>query len=124
MCEDENIDAVRRGIEAFNRRDFETALATLRDDVTWQRWLSRSETDDPVIRGKEELRAIWESQVEAMNTRMEPQEFIAAGDRVIVPSVIRTHGSGSEIDLSMPVTWVWTFDENGLAVRVEIAEER
>lgn len=30
-----NIEAVRRGIEAFNRRDFGGALAALRDDVTW-----------------------------------------------------------------------------------------
>jgi ketosteroid isomerase-like protein len=115
-----NIELIRSGIDAFNRRDFDTALAALRDDVTWERFLSRAEADSPVVRGKEELRAVWESQVEAVDIRLEPEEFIAAGDdKVVVPSRMVARGSGSEIALSAPVTWVWTIDEEGLAVKVE-----
>lgn len=120
-----NIEAIQQGIDAFNRRDFDGALAALHDDVTWERFLSRSETDDPFVRGKEELRATWESQVESVDLRLEPKEFIAAGDhKVIVPSLMVARGSGSKILLSAPVTWVWTIDEHGLASKVEAFENR
>jgi ketosteroid isomerase-like protein len=118
-----NIELVRKGIDAFNRRDFDAALAALREDVTWERFLSRAEADTPLVRGKEELRAAWESQVEAVDLRLEPEEFIAAGDKVIVPSRMLARGSGSEIALSAPVTWVWTI-EDGLAAKVEAFESR
>ena len=120
-----NLELIRSGIDAFNRRDFDAALAALRDDVTWARFLSRAEADSPVVRGKEELRAVWESQVEAVDLRLEPEEFIAAGnDKVIVPSRMVARGSGSEITLSALVTWVWTIDEEGLAAKVEAFESR
>jgi ketosteroid isomerase-like protein len=120
-----NIELIRSGIDAFNRRDFDAALAALRDDVTWARFLSRTEADSPVVRGKKELRAVWESQVEAVDLRLEPEEFIAAGDdKVIVPSRMVARGSGSEIALSAPVTWVWTIDGEGRAAKVEAFESR
>lgn len=115
-----NVDLIQRGIDAFNRRDFDAALAAVRDDVTWERFLSRAEANSAVVRGKDELRAVWESQVEAVDLRLEPQEFIAAGnDKVVVPSRMAARGSGSEIALSAPVTWVWTIDAGGLAFKVE-----
>jgi ketosteroid isomerase-like protein len=118
-----NIELIRNGIDAFNRRDFDAALGALRDDVTWERFLSRAEAGSPVVRGKQELRAVWESQVEAVELRLEPEDFIAAGDdEVIVPSRVVARGSGSEIALTPPVTWVWTIDENGLAASVEALE--
>ena len=118
-----NLELVRSGIDAFNRRDFDAALAAVRDDITWERFLSRAEADSPVVRGKEELRAVWESQVEAVDIRLEPEEFIAAGDdKVIVPSRMVARGSGSEIGLSAPVTWVYTIDEDGLVAKVEAFE--
>ena len=121
----ENIELIRRGIDAFNRRDFDAALATLSEDVTWQRFLSRTETDTPLVRGKEELRAVWESQVEAVDLRVEPEEFIAVGDdKVIVPSRMVAHGSGSEIALSAAVTWMLTLGDDGLAAKVEAFESR
>jgi ketosteroid isomerase-like protein len=122
---EENVDKVRKGIEAFNRRDFDAALALLSDDVTWERFLSRTESQTSVVRGKEELRAIWESQVEAVDLRAEPDEFIAVGDdKVVVPGRMLAHGSESEISLAAPMTWVWTFDENGVATKVEAFESR
>lgn len=119
-----NVEAVRRGIEAFNQRDFDTALALLRDDVTWDRWLSRAETTSPVVHGKEELRGIWSDQVKAVDIRFEPIEFVAVGDKVIVPGRMVGRGSGSEVHLATPVTWVWTFAADGLAASVEAFETR
>jgi ketosteroid isomerase-like protein len=115
VSQETNIEAVRRGIDAFNRRDFDAALEMLRDDVTWERFLSRAESDDQVIHGKKELRAIWESQVETVDIRVEPEKLIPAGDdKVIAPTAMVGRGRESEINLSASLTWVWTFDERGL----------
>jgi ketosteroid isomerase-like protein len=119
-----NVDVVRRGIEAFNRRDFDTALGFLSDHVTWQRWLSRAETTSLVVRGKEELLAVWNDQVEAVDIRFEPSEFIAIGDKVVVPGRMVGRGSGSDVSLATPVTWVYTIDDDGLGASVEAFETR
>ena len=120
----ENVEKIREGIEAFNRRDFDAALAPLHDDVTWERFLSRAESSTPLVRGKEELLAVWKSQVEAVDLRLEPDEFIVVGDKVIVPMRMVTHGSGSEITLTTLVTWVWTIDDEGRATKAEAFESR
>ena len=117
------MEKVRQGIDAFNRRDFDSAMALLSDDVTWERFLSRAEASTPAVRGKEELLAVWRSQVEALDIRVEPEEFIAVGDKVIVPSQMVARGSGSEITLTTPVTWVWTIDGD-LASKVETFDSR
>ena len=120
-----NIERIQKGIEAFNDRDFDTALAAVREDVVWERFLSRADADTRFVRGKEELRAVWESQVAAVDIRVEPEEFIAAADgKVIMPARMVAHGSSSEITLSASVTWVWTLDENGLTASVEAFETR
>jgi ketosteroid isomerase-like protein len=122
---DENVEKVRKGIDAFNRRDFDAALALLSDDVTWERFLSRAEAATPAVRGKDELLAVWQSQVEALDIRVEPEEFIVVGDKVIVPAQMVARGSGSEIMLTTSVTWVWTIDDHvGLATQVETFESR
>ncbi len=120
----ENAEKVREGIDAFNRRDFDEALAPLRDDVTWERFLSRAEAATPLVRGKKELRAVWKSQVEAVDLRLEPDEFISVGDKVIVPMRMVAHGSGSEIRLTTLITWVWTFDNAGRGTKVEFFDCR
>jgi ketosteroid isomerase-like protein len=122
MAQD-RVEAIRGGIEAFNRRDFDAALAPLRDDVTWERFLSRAETGDPVVRGKDDLLAVWRSQVEAIDIRFEPREFIEASDSVIVVGGMVAHGSGSDIDLSTEVTWMWTF-AGGQVSKVQAFESR
>jgi ketosteroid isomerase-like protein len=120
----ENAETVRTVVDAFNRRDFDAALAPLRDDVTWERFLSRAEAATPAVLGKEELLAVWKSQVEAVDLRVEPEEFIPIGDRVVAPMRMIARGSGSEIELSSSITWVSTFDDEGLCTKVEAYDDR
>lgn len=88
-----------------------------------ERFLSQAEADGPVVRGKDELRAVWESQVQAVDLRVEAEEFISAGEnRVVAPTRMVVRGSGSGITLSAAVTWVCTFDASGLIASVEAFE--
>jgi ketosteroid isomerase-like protein len=77
----ENVDRVRQGIEAFNRRDFDAALAMLSDDIIWECFLSQTESATPEVRGKRELRAVWESQVEAVDLRGSPRSSFRSETR-------------------------------------------
>jgi hypothetical protein len=92
----------------------------LSGDITWQRFLSRTESATPAVRGKQELRAVWESQVEAVDLRREPEEFTPVGDeKVVVTMRLVARGRGSDIPLTTAVTWVYTLDEVGACVKVE-----
>jgi ketosteroid isomerase-like protein len=119
----DRIEAIRRGIEAFNRRDFDAAMADLHDDIVWERFLSRAEAGTPAVRGKEALRAVWESQVDAVDIRFEPDEYHGVGDKVVTAGRMVARGSGSQIVLSTPVTWAWTFGDDGLVVQVTAFED-
>src|SRR5215204_5428805 len=120
----ENVQAVREVIDGFNRRDLDAAMAPLRDDVTWGRFLSRAEATSPAVQGKAELLGVWKSQVEAVDIRVEPEEFIPVGNKVIAPMRMCARGSGSAIELVSVVTWVSTFDDGGLCTKVEAYESR
>jgi ketosteroid isomerase-like protein len=121
----QNVESVRKGIDAFNRRDFDTALELVSEDVTFERFLSRTESQTEWVRGRRELRAVWASQVEAVDLRVEPEEFIAVGaDKVIVPVRMIARGSSSEVRLEASIAWIYTFDESGIATRVEVFESR
>ena len=120
----ENVQAVREVIDGFNRRDLDAAMAPLRDDVMWGRFLSRAEATSPAVQGKAELLGVWKSQVEAVDIRVEPEEFIPVGNKVIAPMRMCARGSGSAIELVSVVTWVSTFDDGGLCTKVEAYESR
>ncbi|HKP89909.1 MAG TPA: GNAT family N-acetyltransferase [Thermoleophilaceae bacterium] len=116
---DSRAGVVQQGIAAFNRRDFDAALALAPDDVTWEPLLSRAES--PLLRGRDEIRAAWESQVEALDVRVEPRELIPAGeDHVIVSLRMVGHGRGSDMPVSTAATMMWTFGDDGRWARVRL----
>jgi ketosteroid isomerase-like protein len=119
----DNVENLRKAIDDFNRRHFDDALALMREDATWEPFLSRAETS--LIRGKEQIRAAWESQVAAVDLHAEPDDFIAIGDdKVVVPMRLIAHGRRSDMSLTASVIWVWTFDDEGLSMRVEAFDSR
>jgi ketosteroid isomerase-like protein len=71
---------------------------------------------DQARRVTEEIREIWES------ARLEPQEFIEAGDLVAVPWAM--HGRGRDgIELVARATFVFTI-RNGAIERITLYQER
>jgi len=120
----ENVANLREGIEEFNRRDLDAALARCRGDVTWDSFLSRTETSEP-LRGRGQVRASWVQQIEAVDLRVEADEFIPVGDaKVVVPVRFVAHGTSSGISLTDSTIWIYTFDDDGLIARVELFDSR
>jgi ketosteroid isomerase-like protein len=88
----ENVEIVRTSIEAYNRRDFDTAVQSFDTEIEW---LFPPVLAGESCRGPEEVRRLWEGLDEAFEDfQLEPQEFVDAGDLVVVRS--HFHGRGKE----------------------------
>ena len=110
---EENVELVRAGYEAFNRRDFDAALALADDSLTW-RPLFSVETD--VLRGPQEIRAAWERQTEALDTHIDVLEVAALDDRCVL-AVARWRGRGSESRVVVEQTAAQVFTVEGGRIR-------
>ena len=118
----ENVDLVKAKIDAYNRGDwdaffFKDAAPGFELDFSravgpWRGVFGLDQSRRVV----EEIRETWES------ARLEPHEFIEAGDLVVVP--LTMHGRGRDgIELVARLTFVWTI-RNGAIERVTMYQER
>ena len=113
---DDNVELVRAGYDAFNRRDFDAAMALGHDSITWKPFFS-VETD--VLRGKEEVRAAWERQTEALDLRIDILELRPL-DESRVLAVARWIGRGSSSGAPVDETGAQVFTvEDGTIRSVE-----
>jgi ketosteroid isomerase-like protein len=88
----ENVDKARDFIDAYNRRDFDAAVESFDPEVEWV--LPARQSSDS-CRGPDEVKRFWEGLDETFEElRLEPQEFLDAGDRVATR--LRHHGRGKE----------------------------
>lgn len=56
-----HIDLIRRGFEAFNRGDWDAALAFVAEDVVWAAYLASMDGERAIF-GHESLRRTWQAQ--------------------------------------------------------------
>jgi ketosteroid isomerase-like protein len=96
----ENVETVRQGIDAFNRRDVDAFLALVSPDVEWEDSVFWSEPAR-TYRGKAELRE-WFNRVvlepwESLHVEVE-EITEAADDRVLVGALLTTRGKGSGVE--------------------------
>jgi uncharacterized protein len=90
----ENVEIVRRWIEAFNRASLEGVLELADPDVEW--WNREDDPGPPVSRGHDGLAAGMAELDESLDElRVEPKEFIDAGEYVVVPVHVVGRGRGS-----------------------------
>jgi ketosteroid isomerase-like protein len=117
----ENVELVRAVFEAFNRRDFDAALALGHDSISW-RTLFSVETD--VLRGKQEIRVAWERQIEALDVHIDVVELTPLDDTRVL-AVGKWRGRGSESGAPVEQTAVQVFTvEDGRLRRVETYASR
>ena len=97
MPPSENVDLVRRSLDAFARGDFETAFAAHAPETEWR--TAADEPDQRTYQGIADLRRFVESLEELWEDRfagvMEFKGFIDRGDWVVVPWSARIRGRGS-----------------------------
>jgi uncharacterized protein len=94
-----NVELVKQGYEALDRGDFAAALEGFDPNVEW--WDRGDSLSTTVIRGHDGMRRAWAEIAESFaDWRMEPKEFIDAGDYVVVPldHVLRGRASGASVE--------------------------
>jgi ketosteroid isomerase-like protein len=117
----ENLEVVRRNIEAFNRRDVRTWLATFRSDgeMDWSR--ARGPLKG-VYRGHDELQAFWNGWLTFDWAELETYDVTEAGSDVVVPNTATFRGRQG-IEVVARSVFVFTV-EDGQIVRQRLFQER
>jgi uncharacterized protein len=117
----ENVEIVRRGIEAFNRRDVAAIRSNVHPQVKW--------IEDPRYPGaqtfhgpdgvEQSVRQWWE----AWEIELEPEDFLDLGDRVVVTGHGHYRGHGSDVTLTAEFASVYEVRDGRIA-RVDVLESR
>jgi ketosteroid isomerase-like protein len=90
----QNVEVVKRAYEAWNRGDIATVLDSYDPDVEW--WDRDDDPDATVHRGLDAVLARFGDVNDSWaELRLEPHEFIDAGDFVVVPLRMIGRGRGS-----------------------------
>ena len=105
---DENVDTVRRGFELLRERGVEAMLELV--DPEFEVTTPPEFTVEPsTYRGHDGLRRYFDSFYEVMEeVRFEPEEFIAAGEQVVVPMRLVARGRGTGIEADQRLVQVCT----------------
>jgi ketosteroid isomerase-like protein len=112
----ENAEIVRAALDAFNRGDREAALKDMAPDFELD--MSRAiSPDQRGIYGLDQMRQFWDAFVEPFESfRFEAEEFIEAGDRVILPTTAHARGRDG-IEVTARAATVYTI-RDGAIVRM------
>jgi ketosteroid isomerase-like protein len=118
---EENVELVRAAIDALNRGEWESvvedAAPDFRLDMSRSIGLLRGVYGrDQVMGWVQEFTGSWES------LRVEPHEFIEAGEQVIVPWTAHFVGRDG-VEVQARVTWSWTA-RDGAIERLCLFQER
>ena len=115
----EEVETVRRAFEALRRDGVEGLLEFIHPEFE-ARTPPELSLEPETYRGHEGIRRYFETFYEVMEeVRYEPQEFIDAGERVLVPTRLIARGRGTGIEAGQNVTLVFTV-RDGKAVRVDV----
>jgi ketosteroid isomerase-like protein len=111
---EEIVVGLRRIYEAFNRGDFDAAIALMHPEMEYVPPGGQSS-----LRGAEAVRAWMEPDAFEEN-QVEPLEFSIHDNKVLVRQHAKARGAGSGIELDMEIWGVWTLNDDGLATRFEV----
>jgi ketosteroid isomerase-like protein len=111
--EQEMINRLRRAHDAFNRGDFDTAIALAHPEIEYVPL-----GDQAPLRGADALRA-WMEPDAFESQQLEPREFRVQGDKVLVRLHASSRGAGSGIEMEFEIWVLWTFDDDGRMTRAE-----
>jgi len=103
----ENVEIVRRALNAFEQGGVDAILPFNAVDVTWQE--AADEPEGETYRGHDGLRALVRKWLVPFDDlRIEPEEFIDAGEAVVMPYTLRARQRSSGKDITGPETWVFS----------------
>ena len=114
----ENVEIARKGVEAYARGDLDTALASVDPDIIW------NPVEEAATQGHDAIRANlerWETDFEDFEAT--PEEYIDAGDQVLVTIHWSGRGRGSGVQVDIRTYNLYTF-RDGKVIRMDEFTER
>jgi ketosteroid isomerase-like protein len=114
----EDVERLRGAYQAFNEGGVEAILERLAPDFQVR---DRPTSPDRETRyGREGIKQLFDSYMEAFDAlRLEPEEFIDAGDQIVVSLHQRVRGKGSGAEVVGHIAHVWTMNEGAvLSLRI------
>ena len=112
----QNVDAFRHFMEAFERRDFDAWVEAFHPDVDF---IPQRAPIQGTFRGHDGIRTFLADNEESFDVfRLEYDYVRAVGDRVIAIGKLRVRGKGSGVEVETPTAIVLTF-RDGKVVRLE-----
>jgi ketosteroid isomerase-like protein len=119
---EENVEIMRRSIEAWNRRDLTTASALWRSDGEID-WLRAQGPLKGVYRGYGERETFWDEFWSTFeDVQLETHGYTQAGAEVVVPNTAHLRGRDG-IEVTASSTFVYTV-ENGEITRLRMFQEQ
>jgi ketosteroid isomerase-like protein len=116
-----NVEIVRASMDAWNRGDWDAALAAVAPDIVIDASGNAGEWRG-VHRGKQQLERLWEAFVEPWESvRVEIEECIDAGEHVVTRQSGRFLGRDG-IEVQAKTGWCWTF-RDGLVTHLLAAND-
>ncbi len=118
----ENVEIVRRVIDAFNQRDLDAA-GRYNDSSVEVDWSRSRGVEAGVYRGRAEVRGFWDAFLEVFDrVTIFPDEFLERGDHVVVPNRTDFYGRDGVKVQAHSVMVVTLHD--GLVVEWRLYQER
>lgn len=105
-----NLEATRRSYEAFARGDMDGVVADLHPEIEWHQ--AQGLPHGGLYRGIDEVRrAVFEPLHDEWwdEFAADPNEFLEAGDEVVVLGRYRGRAKGTGRALDVPFVHVWTY---------------
>ncbi len=104
----ENVEIVRAGFSAFARNDVDELFAAMSDDLV----IHRLQPDGATFHGKEGFLQVVADWVEDFDEwTLTPQEFLDAGDSVVVRTHQTARGKTSGVEVESQIWFVYTLRE-------------
>jgi ketosteroid isomerase-like protein len=115
----ENVEAFRRAVEAYNRRDIDAFLAAFDPAVeTHPLTLAMFGQEATVYRGHEGIRQFVRDVEEALaEVRVGVLEIRDLGERIVSSGRLRARGRASGAEIESPVSWLIEF-KDGRVIRM------
>jgi ketosteroid isomerase-like protein len=117
----ENVDKARAFISAYNRRDFDSAVESFDPEIEWV--LPPQQSSDS-CRGPDEVKRFWKGLDETFEEmRLEPQEFVDAGEHVATRLRFYGRGKASGLEIRTEMYHQVATFRGGRMVRIEYFPE-
>lgn len=115
----DNLDALKRGYEAFNKGDIDAVLGIFADDIRWEGPNTDGVPMSGVHEGKQAVaQALGRIGEDFESFDVSPDEFVEQDDTIVVLSHVTAKAKETGEDLKLPGAEIWRMSD-GKGQRVQ-----